>query len=112
MTTRQSRDESANLGGVRRGYVLVGALLFGVAVMAFGSTNQGKPIWQGFAQRHALLYAGHEDPERFGANAGAERIPDAVAPLAEAPDLPHWSDPSSSMAPFFSELVNSVFDNH
>lgn len=99
-----------DLSGVRRGYVLVGALLLGVVVMELSRYNQGKSLWRGFAERHALLYAGHEDPERFGANAGGERAADAQPDHPSAPQLPHWSDPSASMAPFFERLADQERD--
>jgi hypothetical protein len=103
MSAPDTHDGTADLTGVRRGYVLVGALFLGVAIMGLSSYHQGQPIWRGFAERHALLYAGHEDPERFGVNAGAERSGAEVAP--DAREIPHWSDPSSSMAPFFAALA-------
>jgi hypothetical protein len=106
MTMHETHNDNADLSGVKRGYVLVGALLFGVIVMGVSSFNQGEPIWRGFADRHALLYAGHEDPERFGATAGGEQDTEPDASPDETPVLPHWSDPSNSLATFFSALNN------
>jgi len=101
----ETHDDSADLSGVRRGYVLVGALLFGVVVMGLSGHNQGESLWRGFAERHALLYAGHEDPDRFGAKAGGEGGPNEEPMANTAAAVPHWSDPSSSMDPFFSALT-------